>query len=140
MKNISQLLFCTLIFSIITIYASDGSTPLPPLEQALIEAVSNDNVVLTETLLNAKADPNAKIEYGITALQIAASRGNKDTVRMLLKHGAQAPLKNAFGQTALDFATMYGYSDIANLLRRHPALRSGCSPSYCNAEKSSPKL
>jgi ankyrin repeat protein len=121
MKNISQLLFCALIFSIITIYASDGSNLQFRVAQALIEAVSNDNVGLTEIVLNHKACPNAKIEHGITPLHIAASRGNVRTVSVLIKHGALLDLANDFGQTALHFAAMYGYPDVINILSQHHA-------------------
>jgi ankyrin repeat protein len=94
----------------------------PPLATALM----NNSTRGAAVLLRGGADVNARwcsqVEYkgykefikrevgctvsnGMTALMLAASKGNRDAVEMLLASGAKASLKDWAGHTALDYAT-----------------------------------
>ena len=71
---------------------------------ALMLAVKKGNQQLAQTLLQYKANPNAKNAGGLTPLMIAAF-GNQDMiVTLLLKSGANASLKDDEGKTALMLA------------------------------------
>lgn len=58
--------------------------------RSLFDAVSADNVDLTQTLLQNGANPNwyNHKEGGATTLIVAAERGNEAIVRLLLTYGA----------------------------------------------------
>jgi ankyrin repeat protein len=71
---------------------------------ALMIAVKKGNLQMAQTLLQYKANPNAKNAGGITPLMIAAF-GNEDMiVSLLLKAGANPALKDDQGKTALMLA------------------------------------
>jgi ankyrin repeat protein len=72
----------------------DGTT-------ALVWAVYNDNLKITELLLDAGADVNAATDLGITPLHLACDNKNDVMVNKLLVSGAD-PNKSGFnGQTPL---------------------------------------
>jgi quinoprotein dehydrogenase-associated probable ABC transporter substrate-binding protein len=71
---------------------------------ALMIAVKKGNLQLAQTLLQYKANPNAKNAGGLTPLMIAAF-GNQDMIiSLLLKAGANPALKDEQGKTALMLA------------------------------------
>jgi quinoprotein dehydrogenase-associated probable ABC transporter substrate-binding protein len=71
---------------------------------ALMIAVKKGNLQMAQTLLQYKANPNAKNAGGLTPLMIAAF-GNEDMiVSLLLKAGANPALKDDQGKTALMLA------------------------------------
>lgn len=71
---------------------------------ALMVAVKKGNLQMAQTLLQYKANPNAKNAGGLTPLMIAAF-GNEDMiVSLLLKAGANPALKDDQGKTALTLA------------------------------------
>ena len=71
---------------------------------ALMLAVKKGNLQLAQTLLQYKANPNAKNAAGLTALMIAAFDNQENLVTLLLKSGANPALKDVEGKTALGLA------------------------------------
>lgn len=71
---------------------------------ALMLAVKKGNQQLAQTLLQYKANPNAKNTAGITPLMIAAFSNHDMIVSLLLKAGANPKLKDDHGKTALMLA------------------------------------
>jgi quinoprotein dehydrogenase-associated probable ABC transporter substrate-binding protein len=71
---------------------------------ALMLAVKKGNQQLAQTLLQYKANPNAKNAAGITPLMIAAFSNHDMIVSLLLKAGANPKLKDDHGKTALMLA------------------------------------
>ncbi|PPC83837.1 MAG: hypothetical protein CTY38_03460 [Methylotenera sp.] len=67
---------------------------------ALMLAVKKGNQQLAQTLLQYKANPNAKNAAGITPLMIAAFSNHDMIVSLLLKAGANPKLKDDHGKTA----------------------------------------
>lgn len=71
---------------------------------ALMLAVSKGNQTLAQTLLQYKANPNAKNAAGVTSLMIAAHKDQDMIISLLLKAGAKADVKDDEGKTALQIA------------------------------------
>lgn len=71
---------------------------------ALMLAVKKDNLQMVQTLLQYKANPNAKNAAGLTPLMIAAFDNRDMLVSLLLKSGADPKLKDVEGKTALNLA------------------------------------
>jgi ankyrin repeat protein len=72
-------------------------------------------------LLKKGADPNARDQYGETALIAAASWSYRDTVVVLLRHGADVNAKSNDGTTALIFASSRNDPTIVRMLLRRGA-------------------
>ncbi|NOS95041.1 MAG: quinoprotein dehydrogenase-associated putative ABC transporter substrate-binding protein [Methylotenera sp.] len=71
---------------------------------ALMLAVTKGNQTLAQTLLQYKANPNAKNAGGVTPLMIAAHKDQDMIVSLLLKAGAKVEMKDDEGKTALVIA------------------------------------
>ncbi len=71
---------------------------------ALMIAAKQDNQQMMQTLLQYKANPNARNAGGVTALMISAVRNQEMQVVLLLKSGARAELKDEEGKSALMLA------------------------------------
>jgi len=74
---------------------------------------------LAKVLLEHGADPNAKDEWGVTPLHLAAYDGYRDLVKLLLDHGADPNAVDNFGSTPLHAALERGRhadADIVKLL------------------------
>ncbi len=71
---------------------------------ALMLAVTKGNQTLAQTLLQYKANPNAKNAGGVTPLMIAAHKDQDMIVSLLLKAGAKMEMKDDEGKTALVIA------------------------------------
>ncbi|MBF4988106.1 quinoprotein dehydrogenase-associated putative ABC transporter substrate-binding protein [Methylophilus sp. 14] len=72
---------------------------------AMMLAVKKGNLQLVQTLLQYKANPNAKNAAGLTPLMIAAFDNQEMIATLLLKSGANPDLKDVDGKTALNLAT-----------------------------------
>jgi hypothetical protein len=77
----------------------------------IVHAVHKHQLASIEALLAGGADINATTPGGTTALMMAASYGQNDSVRLLLARGANTSLRDHNGETALDLAYS-GTSDI----------------------------
>lgn len=99
--------------------AADGNmTALYALASAMAApAMRDDQAALARTLLAAGVAVDAAMgKPRITALMMAAIRGNKPLVEVLLESGADPRLEDDKGQTALAFAQKKGHTDVAQLL------------------------
>jgi hypothetical protein len=72
---------------------------------------------IVEYLLEHRADVDAPIDNGSTALMLAARNGHKKVVEVLLKHHADPGRQNDAGVTALGWALENGHMDIVGILR-----------------------
>lgn len=87
-----------------------GDTPL-------MEAVRQDNLELTQILLDAGTTPNIK-GRGYTPLGVAARNGNARLAEMLLQAGADPDRKSSDGDTPLHSAALMGYPQVIRILAR----------------------
>lgn len=71
---------------------------------ALMLAVTKGNQQMAQTLLQYKANPNARNAAGLTPLMIAAHNNQEMMVSLLLKAGANVHAKGSDGKTALALA------------------------------------
>jgi uncharacterized protein len=72
-------------------------------------------------LLDAGANPNAKLEAGETPLMTAARAGKKEVAELLLAKGADVNARATRGQTALMWAVSQQHPDLVKLLLAHQA-------------------
>lgn len=86
---------------------------------ALCQAIIQDNMEITERLLEAGVSPDAKApgEDGLTpVLVMAVMKRNEDLARMLLRYGANVNAQDTKGDTALMCAAFAGQLDMVELL------------------------
>jgi uncharacterized protein len=83
---------------------------------ALHYAASAGNLELAKTLLDQKAERNARSPNGTTPLMMAARHGHTQTAKLLIDAGADMALKNEQGMTARDFATRHERKETAQML------------------------
>lgn len=98
--------------------------PIAPLfdgTPAIYSAAAGHQAKITDMLIAAGADINAKTDNGNTALLTAVKAGKPRTVRFLLERGADASIADAKGKTALDYAKEKQLADIISLLSNPPA-------------------
>ncbi|KAK6625728.1 hypothetical protein RUM43_006027 [Polyplax serrata] len=92
-------------------------------QKELIEHILKNNVSrVKEILLAHNFKPDDCDENGMTPLQHAAFKGNKDIVQLLLDQGADVNSgKHEYSYTALHFAALSGSTDVCQLLLEHGA-------------------
>jgi ankyrin repeat protein len=91
---------------------------------------------LIQVLLEAGADPNARLNNGNSVLDEAASLGHIDLVELLLKAGAEPnPPENSIGQSALCAASGGGHVEMVRLL-----LDRGANVNCVDAYKATPLM
>jgi len=82
-------------------------------------------------LVEAGADVNARIFYGITPLMLAAGGGEGAVCEVLLEAGADVNATNDGGRTALQMAKERHWVDVINLLHEAtgfvPETEGACS-------------
>lgn len=71
---------------------------------------------VVQALLDAGADREAKIGYGVRPLMYAAGNGEAGVVEVLLRAGAEVAARNEGGRTALMMVKDRDYVDVINLL------------------------
>lgn len=77
-----------------------GGDPVQP-GPALILACRMESAEYFDALMTARADVNARDQYGHTALHEAAGAGRADFVKRLFKAGADLNARDQYGHTAL---------------------------------------
>ncbi len=80
---------------------------------------------VVEALLEAGADREARIGYGVRPLMYAAGNGEAGVVEVLLKAGADPTARNDGGRTALMMVKDRDYVDVINLLHEAETLAGG---------------
>ena len=92
-------------------------------EERLHAAAASGDVDLVRELLSFGGDPNRHDERtGLTALQVAAARGDDTAVRALLGGGADVLVTERSGQTALHKAAEHGSTEVVSALLRAGAV------------------
>eukprot|EP00434_Breviolum_minutum_P033854 symbB.v1.2.029953.t1/scaffold3326.1/size58984/6 len=74
-------------------------------ETQLIKAVRQTDVRTVQYLIEHRANPNEKDNFGETALMEAAAQGHHQLCKVLLENGANIAHKSPTGLSAKDFAT-----------------------------------
>ena len=99
----------------INVLDEGGTTPLHV-------GVGNGNAAMVAYLISKGANPNIReSRRDLTALHIAAMKGQKDIMVQLIKAGARTDEKDDGGKTALDHARYHGFVAAAELLETHGA-------------------
>src|ERR1700683_2958555 len=83
---------------------------------SVAEAVMHQDQAALRSLIEKKADVNAPLVDGSTALHWAVENDDADAVEMLLKSGAIADAKDRYGLTALYYAASIGNGAILQKL------------------------
>jgi ankyrin repeat protein len=91
------------------------------IDQELIWATSENNLLEVRRLLSVGADVNAEGEDGWTALFVACYDRHLQLVKELLEHGADVDAKDFAGATPLHNAVRMGHLAVANELLEHGA-------------------
>lgn len=92
------------------------------LDRSLCEAAFYGNASAVTRLLRSGARAeNRDSRSGLSALAVAADRGNTEVVRILLAHGADVNARGPEGDTALKQAAFWGRTECARLLIAHGA-------------------
>lgn len=84
----------------------------------LITAATNGNLNIVKSLLQHKAQVNAKDAGNETALVAAATQGNKTIVEYLLQNGADVKAADGQGATLLAAAKAGGNKDVIALIEQ----------------------
>lgn len=91
---------------------------------------------VVQALINAGANIEAQITYGVRPLMLAAGYGETEVVEALLEAGAEVTAKNEGGLTALMMVKQKHYVDVINLLHQAEQL-AGVGEGSC-ATKNAP--
>ncbi|XP_076237199.1 ankyrin repeat and MYND domain-containing protein 2 isoform X2 [Calliopsis andreniformis] len=96
---------------------------LTDIQKKIFKKISNNEVSELKTLLAAnKIKIDFVDENGMSPLQHACYKGNKEIVQMLLDQGADANLcQHEHAYTALHFAALSGNAELCHLLMSHGA-------------------
>lgn len=119
------------IVSLLLAANADPNTPQPGRRTALHFAVSQPSI--TQALLSAKAEVDAKDENGETPLHWAAGCGLKPTAELLVEHGANVNARDSIGNTPLHFAVLAGRTELVDFL-----LTKGADPNIPNQSGQTP--
>lgn len=91
--------------------------------------------IITQQLLEAKADPGFKDEEGVNAVLMAARVGDAQTVSQLLIYSNRFLIDSTLpdGRTAIFLATQHGFNELFNML-----LNAKCNPTIEDDEGRTP--
>lgn len=98
-------------------FGSEDGLSAPP----IVRAAQAGSVVEVETLLDQRADINARhVQSGRSALSVASHCGNEEVVQLLLRYGATVNECDASLLSALHLASMRGHVEVVgSLLKEH---------------------
>ena len=88
---------------------------------------------VAQALIDAGADIEAQITYGVRPLMLAAGYGEGEVVATLLRAGAEVTAKNEGGLTALMMVKQKHYVDVINLLHEAEQL-AGVGEGSCSTK------
>ncbi|CAG9330216.1 unnamed protein product [Blepharisma stoltei] len=91
---------------------ADGETPLT----LGAELDKHDSICMLLQTGRDKVDLEHKNKQGLTALQIAVKKGNKEIVGLLLEHGADITVTTVLGDSLLRLAQHAGHQELVLLL------------------------
>jgi ankyrin repeat protein len=93
----------------------------PPCQVPMLVAITRQRVETIQLLKELGCDIDAKIAISgnVTALMLAVSKGNIDTVKLILDNGASVNITDDDGASALDWACMVDSPEILKLLLSH---------------------
>ena len=91
---------------------SDGA----PGDVRMVEAARAGDTVAVQALIRRRADVNASLPDGTTALHWAAQHGNLDLVEVLIGNGASVGVVNRYGVTPLRIACEQGHLAVVEAL------------------------
>lgn len=103
----TKLIFSTLLFLLFFSFSLQA--------QNLCQAVSNRDLILAASLLNAGEDPNQADPSGNTPLLIASVNGDPDMATLLLDNGADVNLAGPGAKTPLMHAASLGFITLVDL-------------------------
>jgi ankyrin repeat protein len=130
----------TAVIKLLVEFGLDVNLPFNgPREVPLMHAVSNKIDDLVGYLLEIGADPNARDEFGGTALKRAAAGGEVRYVQSLLNHGANLSAVDNHGADAMQSAARGNRVEVLQFLRDAGANldsrdKSGATPLICAAK------
>ena len=90
----------------------------------LVLSSYNEQLEITQHLLDAGADIDAQDAGGNTALMGVCFKGYPHIAELLIDRGANVNKQGANGATALMYTAMFGQNEIAELLLQHGADKS----------------
>ncbi len=82
-------------------------------DSLLMISVKRDHADMAQRLLTRQANPDARNQYGETALMLAAAAGNLNLAKLLVHHGAKV---NLAGWNPLIYAAWRGRTEVAKFL------------------------
>jgi ankyrin repeat protein len=85
-------------------------------DEELIDATRDNNLLEVERLLSVGADIEARDDYGFTPLHEACDRGHVQVVQALREHGADIEAKDTHGTRPLHCACWNGHLAVVNEL------------------------
>lgn len=92
-----------------------------------LRAARDGNTAQIEQMLKDGMQPDATINYSMTALAYAAAGGHIETMKLLIEHGADvAILSGWWGNSATNMAAKYGQQQALELLVKHDAPLQPC--------------
>ena len=99
-----------------SLIASRLRTSHMSLDSELLEAARKGDARRVRELLDKGANVNARDEYGLAPLHVAAFNGQLDVARLLIDRGADVNAIDELGETPLHWAAFNGHVDVARLL------------------------
>ena len=90
-------------------------------KESIFIAASTGNLYAVKQHLMTGVNVNTKNGFGVSALQLAITRGYKQIVELLISEGAKIDDALMDGSTLLDSAIINGDKEIVDILRNHDA-------------------
>lgn len=120
MKFISKLILSSLLLFTLVAGAAHADTT-DVVDDNILEAIQNIDIVSLNVLLAEGADINAVDEKENTALMLASKIGNPRMVKIILAHNPDINKQNDEGYTALMIASEQGQTHIVEELLKQGA-------------------